>query len=154
MMAKPKVSDGDGTVTIRVPISIRRRGGRKLVLAPNGTNVTAAPARRHIDDAMVKAVARAFRWRTMLENSEYATIRELAAAEDINESYVARIIRLTLLAPDIVESIVEGRQSPEITLPVLMRRFSFLWQVQRAAFRLIDHHGLHFSTRPREQRSF
>ena len=62
------------TVTVRVPISIRRRGGRKLVLAPDGAEVTAAPVTRHVDNAMVKAIARAFRWRDMLESGEYATI--------------------------------------------------------------------------------
>jgi hypothetical protein len=66
---------------LRVPISIRRRGGRKLVLAPDGTNVTTAPIRRHIDNAMVKAIGRAFRWRAMLENRTHATIAEIAAAE-------------------------------------------------------------------------
>ena len=73
------------TVIVRVPISIRRRGGRKLVLAPDGSNVTTGPVRRHIDNAMVKAIARAFRWREMLESGKYATIREIAATEKINE---------------------------------------------------------------------
>ena len=99
-----------------MPISIRRRGSRKLVLTADSTKVSTTPVCRHIDRAMVKAIARAFRWRERLENSKYTTIRELAAAEGINESYVARILRLTLLAPDIVESIVEGRQSSEVTL--------------------------------------
>ena len=67
-MVKPQLSDDGRTVTVRVPISIRKRGGRKLVLAPDGTNVTAAPISRHIDNAMVKAIARAFRWREMLGN--------------------------------------------------------------------------------------
>ena len=84
-MAEPNPTDDSRTVTVRVPISIRRRGGRKLVLAPDGTNVTAAPVCRHIDNAMVKAIARAFRWRDMLENGTYATIAEIAAAEKINE---------------------------------------------------------------------
>ena len=78
------------TVTVRVPIAIRRRGGRKLVLAPDGAKVTAAPITRHVDNAMVKAIARAFRWRDLLESGEYATIREIANAEKINESYVGR----------------------------------------------------------------
>jgi hypothetical protein len=73
---KPYVAAG-------VPISIRRRGGRKLILAPDGTNVTATPVSRHIDSAMVKAIARAFRWRHMLENGRHATIAEIAAAERI-----------------------------------------------------------------------
>ena len=66
------------TVTVRVAISIKRRGGRRLVLAPDGTNVTEAPVHRHIDDAMVKAFARAFRWHEMLENGTCATIAEIA----------------------------------------------------------------------------
>ena len=79
-MVKPKLSDDGRTVTVRVPTSIRRRGGRRLVLAPDGRDITAARIHRHIDGAMVKAVARAFRWREMLESGEYATIREIANA--------------------------------------------------------------------------
>jgi hypothetical protein len=90
---------GDGrTITVRSPISIRRRGGRKLLLAPDGTIGTWAAPSRRIDNAMVKAIARAFRWREMLENSAHATIAEIAAAEKINASYVGRVLRLTLLA--------------------------------------------------------
>jgi hypothetical protein len=88
--------------------------------------------RRHIDKTMVKAIARAFRWREMLENGTHATIAEIAAAEKINESYVGRILRLTLLAPDIVEAILGGRQPAQMTLAVLMRRFPVLWSAQRS----------------------
>src|SRR5215208_4469573 len=109
-MPEPAINDHGATVTVRVPISIRRRGGRKLVLAPDGTNVTAEPVHRHIDNAMVKAIARAFRWRELLESGSYATIAEIAAAEKINESYVGRVFRLALLAPDIVDAILLGRQ--------------------------------------------
>src|SRR5688572_22992209 len=108
-MAKPRLSADRRTVTVRVPISIRKRGGRRLVLAPDGTDVTATPIHRHIDNAMVKAVARAFRWREMLEGGQYATIREIAGAEKISESYVGRVLRLTLLAPYTIEAILTGR---------------------------------------------
>jgi hypothetical protein len=114
-----------------VAISIRRRGGRKLVLAPDGTNVTTAPVCRHIDNAMVKAIARAFRWREMLENGSHVTIAEIAAREKINESYVGRVLRLTLLAPDIVEAILGGRQPADVTLAVLMKPFAVEWTEQR-----------------------
>jgi hypothetical protein len=120
--------------TVRVPISIRRRGGRKLVLAPDGTSVTAAPVIRHIDNAMVKAIARAFRWRDMLESGAHATITEIAAAENINESYVGRVLRLSLLAPELVEDILAGRQSAEVQLEQLLRRFPIEWPLQRRAF--------------------
>jgi hypothetical protein len=124
-------SNGDGrSVTVRVPISIRRRGGRKLVLAPDGAEVTAAPVTRHVDNVMVKALARAFRWRDMLESGEYATIREIAAAEKINESYAGRVLRLTLLAPELVEAIMQGRQPAWLGLNVLMKGLPALWSEQ------------------------
>lgn len=131
-MAKPKLSDDGRAVTVRVPISIKRRGGRKLVLAPDRTNVTAAPVCRHIDNAMVKAIARAFRWRDLLESGQYQTIREIAVAEKINESYVGRVLRLTLLAPDIVEAILGGRQPAGLQLDGLLRRFSVEWEAQKS----------------------
>jgi hypothetical protein len=129
-MSGTSVAGNDRTMTVRVPIAIKRRGGRKLVLAPDGAEVTAAPVTRHVDNAMVKAMARAFRWRHMLESGEYATIREIANAEKINETYVGRVLRLTLLAPEFVEAIINGRQPGELQLNSLMKRFSVLWAVQ------------------------
>lgn len=130
-MTEPRPSDDARTVTVRVPIAIRRRGGRKLVLAPDGVEVSAAPVTRHVDNAMVKAIARAFRWRDMLESGEYATIREIANAEKINESYVGRVLRLTLLAPDPVEAILGGRQPVSLQLDGLMGRFPAEWREQQ-----------------------
>jgi hypothetical protein len=126
---------GDGrTITVRIPMSIRRRGGRKLVLAPDGTPDKGAVVSRRTDNAMVKAAARAFRWREMLESGTHATISEIAAAEKINESYVGRILRLTLLAPEIIEAILGGQQRAEMTLAVLMRPFPVEWTEQREGF--------------------
>ena len=121
------------TVTVRVPISIRRRGGRKLVFAPDGAGVTTAPVTRHIDNAIVKALARAIRWREMLESGKYATIREIANAEKITETYVGRVLRLSLLAPDIVEAILNGRQPAGLQLDRLLRRIPVEWREQAEA---------------------
>jgi hypothetical protein len=82
------------------------------------------------DTTLVKAVARAFRWRRMLESGRYGTIDELAVAEKINSSYVSRLLRLTLLAPCIVEAILDGRQAEGVTLPALMEPFSVEWERQ------------------------
>jgi hypothetical protein len=82
---------------------------------------------------MIKAVARAFRWREMLETGVHATITDLARVERIDHSYVGRVLRLTLLAPDIVETIVSGRQSATMTLAALSQPFPLEWQMQRAA---------------------
>jgi hypothetical protein len=135
MTFKPKIKSDGRTITVRVPISIRKRGGRKLVLAPDGTQ--GDPSKllwQQPDSAMVKAIARAFRWRAMLESGAHATLSEIAETEKINESYVGRVLRLTLLAPDIVESIVGGSHPPHVNLSVLMKRFPPSWQNQRSLF--------------------
>ena len=119
------------TLTIRVPITVRKRGGRTVVVLPeSATGGEVSPPR--VNNTLVKALARAFRWRRMLETGRYGTITDLAAAEKINESYVSRVLRLTL-APDIVEAILDGRQTENVTLPMLMQPFSVEWQVQRAS---------------------
>jgi hypothetical protein len=129
-MARPEHSPEGRTVTVRVALSIHKRGGRKLVLVPDGTS-TLKPPRHRIDNSMVKAIARAFRWRERLENGTHATIAEIAAAEKINASYVGRILRLSILAPDIIEAILNGGQPAELQLDRLLRRFPVGWQEQR-----------------------
>lgn len=135
-MTKLRLKDDAKTVTVRVPLSITKRGGRKLVLAPDGADVTRALARRHIDSTMVKAIARAFRWREMLEGGEHATIREIALVEKISETYVGRVLRLTLLSPWIVEAILDGRQS-SLQLHDLMTSFPVDWRTQSSALNLL-----------------
>ena len=119
----------DQTVTVTVPFAIRKRGGRKLVITPDGT--TAAPMKRARDDsALLKALARGFRWRKLLETSNYAIIEEIAEAENINPSYVSRVLRMTLLSPEIVEAIVAGRQPLGLTMAGAMRPFPVEWRHQ------------------------
>jgi hypothetical protein len=120
-------------LTVRVPLAVRKqRGGRKLVLMPGGTANRGSSA---ADTTLVKALARAFRWRRQMETGRYGTIDELAAAEKINSSYVSRLLRLTLLAPDIVEAILDGRQPEGITLPGLMEPFPVEWEGQAGKLR-------------------
>jgi hypothetical protein len=132
-MKRRKPAEAGRTVTIRVPISIRRRGARKVVLSPEGSAIIPLTSGRQVDNAMVKAIARGFRWREMLENGTHATIAEIADAEKINESYVGRVLRLTLLAPVIVEMLVVGKQPAGLQLVRLLRRFPVGWQEQRMA---------------------
>jgi len=117
------------TITVSVPLAIRRRGGRKLVLAPEGPPTEATRAR--VDGTLVKALARAHRWKRMLESGRFSTVAELAAAEKMNESYICRVLRLTLLAPDIIVSILEGRQATETELSSLMQPIEVEWREQR-----------------------
>jgi len=120
------------TVTVFVPLAIRRRGGRKQVVAPDGVPAW-APRRAQIDSTLVKALARAFRWRRLLKDGAYASCDELAAAERINGSYVSRVLRLTLLAPEIVDAILDGRHLPELTMARLFRPFPLEWEKQARA---------------------
>ena len=114
------------TVTIHVPFRIVKRGGRKEMRLPECVRQD-----RKADNTLVKALARAFRWKRMLDSGEYATIAELAAREAIPSTYMARVLRLTLLAPDLVEAILDGRQPRTLTLPRLMKQFPVAWKEQR-----------------------
>jgi hypothetical protein len=118
------------SITVRVPLTIRRRPGRKTVVTPEGA-ATSAPARA--DPALVKALARAHRWQRMLEEGRYASISEMAAAERIERGYLGGILRLTLLAPDIVEAMLDGRQQADLGLPALVGPFPLEWDAQRTA---------------------
>jgi hypothetical protein len=122
------MSDAPQTLTVVIPLSVKKRGGRKVVITPNVLEIE-----RRQDITLIKAVARAFRWRRMLEEGRFATLTELAEAEKINRSYLCRILRLTLLAPDIVEAILDGRQPEGMTLPGLMEPFPVDWEGHRAA---------------------
>jgi len=113
------------TITIHVPLHIVKRGGRKEMILP-----TSAPVQRKMDNTLVKALARAFRWKRMLESGEFTTITELAKYENLALTYLTRVLRLSLLAPDIVEAILDGRQSPEMTPAALLERFPMEWNLQ------------------------
>lgn len=117
------------TVTLHVPFRIVKRGGRKEMQLPKG-----AVQPRRTDNRLVKATARAFRWKRMLDSGEFATIAELAAREGITLSYLTRLLRMTLLAPDLVAAFLDGRQGPEVTLARLMQPFPADWTGQLQAF--------------------
>ena len=96
-----------GTLVVRIPIRLGRRRGRKRILAPDGSELT-PPTNPHPDGVLVKALARAWRWQKLLDRGVYSSVTEIAEAERISKSYVSRILRLTLLAPDLVEAILGG----------------------------------------------
>lgn len=121
-----RVSPIPETVTLEVPFRVVKRGGRKEMHLPKG-----ATQSRPTDNALVKALARAFRWKRMLESGEFSTVGELAEREEIAVSYLTRVLRLTLLAPDIVEAILDGTQEPGRTLSQLLEPLPTDWQSQR-----------------------
>lgn len=117
------------TMTIHVPFRVVKRGGRKEMQLPEG-----AALPRRTDNTLVKALARAFRWKRMLESGEFGTIAELAEREGIAPSYMTRVLRLTRLAPDIVQAILDGRQGPEVTLALVLEPVPAAWNEQRQRY--------------------
>ena len=118
------------TMTLHVPFRIVKRGGRKAMQMPDRVRPERTP-----DSTLVKALARAFRWKRMLESGEFATIADLAEREEIAPSYMTRVLRLTLLAPDIVEAILDGKQGPAVTLARVLEPFPVVWVEQQQSLR-------------------
>ena len=117
------------SITVRVPLTIRRRPGRKTVVTPGRDGGEAALPTR-ADPALVKALARAFRYQRLLDEGHYSSISEMAGAEKIDRGYLGRILQLTLLAPDVVEAILDGRQPDTLTLPRLLGVIGPHWVVR------------------------
>ncbi len=121
------------TIKVFVPMTFQRRGGRKLIIAPDGMNDWVQPQPKQ-DNTLIKAIARARRWQRMLEAGKVPSTRLLAEKEKINPSYLARIMRLALLAPDIIETILDGRQPKGLALADLLKPFPVEWDKQRVLF--------------------
>jgi hypothetical protein len=141
------------TITVHVPMMFTIRGGRKMIIsevlqAPgeglhSSLEAGCAPhasfrpaARQRTDNALHKALARAYRWRRMIESGEYATITELAKAEHVNQSYACRMLRLTLLAPYVVTTILNRRDSSDLMLKQLMKPLPVRWDEQAAKLKI------------------
>lgn len=117
------------SITVRVQLKIRRRPGRKTVVTPlPGTGEAAIQTRA--DPALLKALARAFRYQKLLDEGRYASISEMAAAERIERGYLGSLLRLTLLAPALVEELMEGRAGSAPSLPTLLQPFPEIWEHQ------------------------
>lgn len=127
MIREPPIPE---TMSLHVPFRIVKRGGRKEMQLPDD-----AVRQRSADKTLVKALARAFRWKRMLESGEFATIVELAEREGITPTYMTRVLRLTLLSPDTVEAILDGKQGPDVRLGRVLEQFPVEWMKQRSSFR-------------------
>ena len=115
-------------VTVHVPFRLVKRGGRKEMQLPDD-----AFDKCKTDNTLIKALARAFRWKRMLECGQFTTIAELAEREGIAPSYMTRVLRLSLLAPDIIDDVLNGKQAPEMTLARLLEPSPEAWTEQKAA---------------------
>lgn len=125
------------SITVRVPLTIRRRPGRKTVVNPVRDGGHTALTTR-ADPALMKALARAFRYQCLLDQGRYASISEMAAAERIDRGYLGSLLRLTLLAPYIVEMILDGRQLAAMNLLGVLESIPLHWEHQRNMLLRID----------------
>jgi hypothetical protein len=124
------------TLVVRIPMRFQRRGGRKRIVAPDGSEI-APTTKPQPDNTLVKALARAWRWQKLLDEGVYATVSEIGDAEKISKSYVSRILRLALLAPDIVEEILAGRADQVLLLEQLEQPLPASWEEQRRLVAII-----------------
>ena len=130
MMSGVQIRLDGTTLVVRIPMRFHRRGGRKRIVAPDGSAIVLSAAPQP-DGTLVKALARAWRWQRMLDEGVYTTVSEIGDAENISKSYISRILRLALLAPDIVETILAGRTDQELLLEQLERPLPASWEEQR-----------------------
>jgi hypothetical protein len=116
------------TLTIRIPIRLQRRGGRKLIMTPEGT---AAPARKPSrDETLIKAIVRAHRWRRRIESGQARSVTDLAEQEGVTDAYVCRLLQLACLVPDLVEAILDGRQPKGLRLAEMLGSMALMWEEQ------------------------
>lgn len=124
--------DGDHLI-VRVPMKFKKRGGRKEIIVPEGISGSRT-SKSPVQEPLVTALARAFHWQELIDSGNYSSITELSKALDIDRSYVGRIMRLALLAPDIVEAIVLGEEPIGLSLEKLTKWLPVIWEEQREKF--------------------
>ncbi|MBF0141817.1 MAG: hypothetical protein HQL74_16280 [Magnetococcales bacterium] len=124
---KAELSKDGNTIVVTIPMNFRRRGGRTTIVAPEGMEMPKTPR----DDSLVKLLVKAHRWLRLIESGNFASIKDLAEHERIDGSYVARVLRLTLLAPDIKEAILDDKHPDMLTVRELAKPFPVLWEEQR-----------------------
>jgi len=125
--------DGE-RITVHIPMAMKVRAGRKEIILPDGLAPDDSPARKPAtQESLVIALARAHRWKALLESGRFQSLEELARALKMDRSYVGRILRLTLLAPDIIMAILDGREPSGLSLGKLTKTLPLDWVDQRKA---------------------
>jgi hypothetical protein len=134
MMHSAETRLDGSTLIVRIPMRFQRRGGRKRIVTPDGSQIVPTSKPQPDDGTLVKALARAWRWQRMLDEGVYTSVSEIGDAENMSKSYVSRILRLALLAPAIVDDILTGRTDQGMTLEQLERPLPASWVEQRQQF--------------------
>lgn len=134
MINMHKTFDGQ-TMTVHVPICLKRRGGRKLVVTPAGIVLPPAqPVKSQFDVALTRALIRAWKWQKGLREGKYDSVEVLAEQEKVSSSYIWLILRLNFLAPDLKRLIISGHQPKHWQLKTFLKPFPDIWEKQRVYF--------------------
>lgn len=128
-------SNHDGTISVHIPVTFKKHGGRKYIISPHSMPEEYQPAKE--SDSILRAIAQAFHWKGMIERGEVISVADLAIKLNMNESYTGRVLRLTLLAPDIIDAILAGRQPKHLTLRDFLKPMSHDWNGQREQYGFI-----------------
>lgn len=134
-MTQGRIRIEENMLVISLPVSFSQKSGRRwMIVPPSGDKpVSKAPKQ---DDALLKALIRAHKWAQALEAGRITCLDQIAREQNINGSYISRIIRLNLLAPDIKTMILDGRQPQTMRLADMLKSFPDEWQAQRRYFGL------------------
>lgn len=125
---------GEQRVTM-VPLTIRRKRNHKVMTPPPGEHSALGSGGEDI--SMIRALGKAFYWQKLLDQGKFATIRDLSRSMKLEQGWVAEVLRMTMLAPDIIEAVLEGKQPRHLNLQTLRGRHDPLprdWQEQRRLF--------------------
>jgi len=134
-MSPISIQDNGQSVQIKIPMKMKRRNGRKVVILPDGAIYLNAAPRPQCNHSLAATIARAYHWDGLIASGRYSSVSALAAALKMDRSFVARVLRLTLLAPDIIEAILCGNEPSGLTYRELCAgKFPELWSEQRRVF--------------------
>jgi hypothetical protein len=131
---KPQYHAEDQKIIVRIPINLRRWGGKKVLVGPQGQDLRNLDLEVRKDEKLLKALGRAYRWHKMIAIGKYQSASELAEAENINKSYLLRVMRVMLLSPRIVDAVLNGRQPEGFALTDIDKPFSPIWSEQEKQF--------------------
>lgn len=146
-MSSVTLKQSEQGVRVHVPMTFRKRSGRREIIVPDGLDSTQDSAPDY-HEALVIAISRAHRWKKMLDEGRYSSVAELAQAVKINRHYLARLLRLTLLAPDIIEAILDGREPDGMSLEKLRKPMSLVWREQAKMIQLENEGQIQHSAGP------
>ena len=121
-------------IIVHVPINLRKWGGKKVIVGPVGQDLRSLALHIRKDDKLLKALGRAYKWQKLIETGRCKNAKEISEIENINRSYVLRVLRLMRLSPKIIQSVLDGNQPDGFGLSSVEKSFPALWSEQENRF--------------------